>query len=157
MGKNITTILLVIIFLISCFEKKKKSFYDFSMQSFDVHRIPLINPYQVISATCCDGWNFSWSSSLGKTFNTGTSIDSVNVQGEIISFHCTSSLCNWLVLNCKDSTSQLFIEHQKYKVHMNKIGVDAKLFNATDIYYQWKEKNALPWRKGGVPNGNGSD
>ncbi len=93
-----TLLLLVLIMPFSC-EQEKRDFYRDTMQAHDVWRLPLIEPYQLITAYCCEGWNCGPGSSLDRDFGFAHSADSINIENGYILIHTEDSGSSWFALD----------------------------------------------------------
>ena len=100
----------------------------------------------MLTAYCCEGWNFRNHSKLGKDFGVGFSTDSVYLQsGYILLFDSYINKRVALGLEKKSINEfESFIDFNSFKSSNN---ISAKLLLTKDVYYSWKNSGQLPWAK----------
>lgn len=134
----------VLILFLSC-EEPKKNFYKDKMQSRDLYRLPIIDPYQLITSYCCKSWSF-YGGSKNK-FKNDFSVDSVNYESGFISFYSQDSSTGWVVFNAKTTELKIFEDNYlNFIKYLDEIKIHAKLYSAEYVHRQWLEDKKLPWK-----------
>jgi hypothetical protein len=119
-------------------QEDKVSFYKDPMQAHDVWRLPIIEPYQLITAYCCEGWN-----SQSKDFSEKFSADSVNLDGNYILFY--SEIENYGLLDIKNKKIHRFDTYQQFTDSVSALEITPKLYDTKAVYTHWRETGQLPW------------
>ncbi|MCB2409987.1 hypothetical protein [Hymenobacter lucidus] len=132
-----------VFFIIGCLgffqcQEDKFSFYKDPMQAHDVWRLPLIEPHQLITAYCCEGWNFQ-----EKEFSKSFSADSINLDNNYVLFW--SGAENYGLLDIKRKTVSQFGTYQQFADSVKLKGITKKLYCTKTVYANWRETGQLPW------------
>jgi len=136
-----------LILIISC-NKKQTNFYTKSTEARDIWRIPIIEPYQLLTSHCCDGWNFSIGSEFSKDFDIFGEVDSINVCKENILVYMKN---NWKgvysICDVKNKTSTSFETFYDYKNYCIENDISYDLYLTNNIHSGWDKTKQLPWAK----------
>jgi hypothetical protein len=146
--KKIIYLSSLILVLCSCSEEQeKKSFYSYGMQAHDVWRLPIIEPYQLITASRIrvNTWNFSPHSKLGKAFKIGLTVDSLNVDKGIILIYNPLNDNNWVALNINEKTTTEFTDRSSFDEFIVENKLSQKLYSTEVVYKAWEKTGQLPW------------
>lgn len=147
--------LLIILLLCHC-DNSDRGFYDYSKRE-DIDRIPLIEPYELISSYGGQHWTMNFANDeFGTNIKWTGTIDSVGVTGNyIVLYNHLSAIPNtycpvWFVLNSKLKKGQYFITHKEYNQYLvsEKIN-DLKLYFTDSIFKIFDAKLELPngWKR----------
>jgi hypothetical protein len=133
--------------LFSCNSKVDKSsnkdFYSEGSGRLDVARFPIVEPYELKSAYCCENWNLDRFSKLGKVFKTDLEIDSIGYANQkIVIINNVLDEPHYYVLNLKDSTITDFKTRKSFVQFSN-----VKLYAMKDAYQYYKRNEQPPWGK----------
>ena len=123
--------------LLQCREDKF-SFYKNAMRAHDVWRLPIIEPYEVITADCCKTWNFQ-----KPDFQGNFTVDSVNFKNGCILFYGYPS--EYGFLDVKRKRIAKFNNYRQFADSLNAREIRAKLFCTESVYNNWRETGQLPW------------
>ena len=133
--------LLIAAYFFSSHSKKEKfAFYEESMMrnENDVWRLPIIEPYELITADCCKSWNFQ-----KLDFQGNFTADSVNLKNDCIMFYGYPS--EYGFLDIKRKRIAKFNNYRQFADSLNARGISAKLFHTEAVYNNWRETGQLPW------------
>ena len=133
----------------SCNEagKKKEGFYEFS-QTWDLYRVPLIDPFQVISADQGNTWTL-------KRFDKEDVVSKVGINGSVmVVFSRRTALPGkmtqaWFVLR-PDTKEEVFTSETEYKSYLTSIGLGSvKLYDINQVFSDFDKYKKLPeeWPK----------
>lgn len=131
-------LLFSILFTISRCAEEKRDFYRDYKQGHDVWRLPIIKPYQLITAACCNGWNLQ-----SKDFNESFTVDSVNLEKNYIFIFTYSD--SWSVINTTNKEVFKFDHRKNFTEFVSKIGASPKLYSTEAVYDSWRKTGQLPW------------
>lgn len=126
----------------SCKETNKESnFYEYS-QKFDLYRLPLVKPYELISANKGFNWFF-------KNNNFEIEVDSVGISDSFIVIYSSSvykpelggRFEQWLVINHKTNEISVntFEEFKEFKNNNN-----LTMYDVNEVYKVFNENLQLP-------------
>jgi len=122
------------------------SFYQFENRGHDVLRLPLVEPYDLITAYCCQGWNFSGGSRIGKDFGLGLAVDSANILPRHIVLWSPDNGGAWFSLNRLDKSAREFSQRAELNAYLSEYDT-VPLYSSEAIYRGWKSTGQLPWAK----------
>lgn len=123
--------------------KKQESFYDNS-KKWDLNRIPLIEPYQLLSADNGYSWVFKRNDKEDVINKVGIS------DSTIILFSNRTALPGmmskaWFVIKLNPYNEKVFTNEIDYKTYLTEIGVSrADLHDVGLIFQEFNEQNKLP-------------
>lgn len=150
--KIIIIVFLSIILFNNCFfyEKKldKDNFYEFSMLQYDLWRLPIVYPYQLTSAYCCEDWTFGAYSQYGHVFDFSVSPDSVNFENDHIILHhpYSNGLLPWLVFNINTKEKYQFEDYKSICKFRLEHSISDTMYSCEEVYYNWRDKGELSWK-----------
>ncbi|TVT39156.1 hypothetical protein FNT36_15965 [Hymenobacter setariae] len=129
-------------------EPKKLRFYFEDNLESDVWRIPIIEPYQLITA---DGrskqqagysrWNFQ-----EPDFNVSFYPDSINYRRGFITFH-DASQNKYGVCDVKLKNISFCYDYKQFREFVATNNLSKSLYNTELVYEGWSETRLLPWAK----------
>lgn len=133
-------LVLVIYFLPFQSKKEKFAFYKEPLveNENDVWRLPIIEPYELITADCCRGWNFQ-----KRDFPSNFSADSINLKKNCILFYGYSNKYGFLDIERKKIT--MFHDYQQFTDSLTGRGINRNLYSTEVVYKNWRETGQLPW------------
>ncbi|MDO7846386.1 hypothetical protein Q5H92_08465 [Hymenobacter sp. M29] len=114
------------------------SFYQEPMKAADVWRLPLVEPHELITAYCCEGWNFQ---PVG--FPDPFTADSVNCEKGYILFFGYPGTYGFL-----DTRQQRVVRlstHGAFADSLAARSLSAQLYNTETVYRNWVRTGQLPW------------
>jgi hypothetical protein len=145
-------LLVIIQIILSCNDFKRTNhtsqFYEYNMKAHDVWRLPIVYPYELITAFCCsDSW--TTGEELSEFLDYDTGVDSINVVNEYLILQSNGSQYRWVVanLNTQQVTKFELSQHNEYldflakQINMAEI----QLLPIENIYNGWKLTGQLPW------------
>lgn len=137
--------LLPLFLVLSQCNEEKFSFYKDPMQGYgdatpghEAWRLPIIEPYDLITANCCQDWNFQKSD-----FKGNFSADSVNFASGYILYYGYPSTYGYL-----DIQRQKIIRIDTYRNFVDSVnakGITKKLYKTEAVYQCWRKTGQLPW------------
>jgi hypothetical protein len=133
-------LLIAAYFFFSHSNKEEVAFYKEPMvrNENDVWRLPLIEPYELITADCCKAWNFQKSG-----FQANFTADSVNLENDCIIFYGYPN--EYGLLDIKRKRIVRFNNYRQFADALNARGISAKLFYTETVYNNWCATGQLPW------------
>lgn len=133
--------------LFSCTENgtSEASFYLTTTAAHDVARLPLVYPYQLITAYCCEGWNSGPGSTLHRDFGFANSVDSVNIQKGFILIHTKDSGSPWIALDIQTKQRTNLEDIQALQLFSNEHGFVPRLISTRIAFEEWLDTGQLPW------------
>jgi hypothetical protein len=132
------TIALFLLLGVTQCTEEKPSFYQGSMHGHDVWRLPIIEPYEVITADCCREWNFQQPGFAGNF-----SSDSLNLSRGYISFNDVAHRYGFLDIKRKKIV--YFATYQQFTDSLRVRGISKKLYATETVYHNWLKTGQLPW------------
>lgn len=158
MGTKSKTIIYKIILLtiiqtvLGCNDCKRSNtisqFYEFNMKGHDVWRVPIVHPFELITAHCCrDYW--TTGKELSEFLGYDTSVDSVNIINDNLILSCNGSKYRWIIANLKTKIvmkyeASQYLEYIDFLSKKNNTS-DVQLIPVESIYNSWKLTGQLPW------------
>lgn len=147
-GILVLPVLLAVGYLHRQREPDKLHFYFEDDLEHDVWRIPVVEPYQLITADISSQervgdsrWSFQ-----DLAFTVSFNPDSINYQRGFITFHDASQrkygICDVTyksVTFCRD--------YEQFKAFANKQQLSKYLYNTDLVYEGWSQTRLLPWAK----------
>lgn len=124
----------------------QRDFYSYYMIEDDVWRLPLIKPYQLISAYCCTEWTID--SNLKKFIIYDISPDSIAYdKGFIIFANKAYSGGKWVIFNINDSAVYKYDNYSTLTDEMDSLGINPNINmeSIENIFLKWKKDGDLPW------------
>jgi len=143
------TLLALCCTVVSCSsnEDQEQSFYTDVMATNDVWRLPLIEPYQLITAYCCEGWNCGPGSALDKDFGFAHSSDSINVENSLILIHTRDSGPAWFALDLRTKQRIEFEDRRELNAFTTERGFPLSLQYTRTVFERWRSTGQLPWAR----------
>jgi hypothetical protein len=143
-------LLLIIVFL----NDSRRGFYGYSKADIDLIRIPLIEPYEIVSADR-DGesWGIMYDNPiLSDDFATGMSVDSVGLKADMIIFYSRHTVTTgrmgavWYVFNTHLKSGKLFTQEERYQQFLKTTyqGSSVKLYAPEMMWEKFKDNYELP-------------
>jgi hypothetical protein len=132
------TITLFLLLGVTQCTEEKPSFYQGSMHGHDVWRLPIIEPYEVITADCCRGWSLQEPGFMG-----GFSPDSLNLSHGYILFN--DSAHRYGFLDIKHKKTVWLSSYQQFSDSLSSKKISKKLYSTETVYYNWLKTDQLPW------------
>lgn len=136
-------LLIVIIIVFACQDDTiKSSFYTYRFKQNDVARIPIIYPYEIQTAYCCEKWNLDRFSKLGQVFHLDLEIDSIGYHKKYIFIYNEDELKkgHYFILNIIDS-----IYRDTNSINDYRNTYDVKLYTPRDVFNYLKKNKYPPW------------
>jgi hypothetical protein len=141
---------LLIFTLENCFweksNSKPESFYDYS-QTWDLWRIPLIQPFQVISSDRGYFWGFD------NTEKNQISADSIGVQDSTIVVFSQSlyipkeggQFKAWTIIDKRTGQEDVFLSYKDYKRNLVKKNITSIILHKpSDVFKEFDKRAVLP-------------
>ena len=140
-------------FFMGCNNTSKKGFYDYSSYS-DLVRVPLIEPYEIISADQGNTFTFMLPfDKINKLYYTDqiTPTDSIGINDNFIVLYTkgmnlgSNKTQAWFLIDIKNKDEVAFTKHEEFQefIHSKKIGT-IKLYDCKSIYSVFASKGSLP-------------
>jgi hypothetical protein len=138
-----------VMLLSSCGNSNNKQEMKFYKQSkaADLYRIPLIQPYELISADRGASWHY-------KTANDQIgNVDAVGINNTIVVIHSPSvyrpdlggNVEQWHIINASDGTEMDLTTESDYEAYKKKLNLyQIKLYNVNDLFREFDNKGTLP-------------
>lgn len=154
--RNIITLIGIIISIVvfGCQPKKTRNnnFYNYS-KDWDLDRIPLIQPYELISADKGYLWvlrNKELDYKKKKYYDAG--VEKVGVYFNYIILYTSSTYFDykmtelWIVINTHNDTTVYYTEEDKYITGIRKmeIKIPLTLYTTSEIFNKFKDSFILP-------------
>ncbi|MDO7851447.1 hypothetical protein [Hymenobacter convexus] len=118
--------------------EEKPSFYQEPMKESDVWRLPLVEPHELITAYCCEGWNFQPAG-----FPDPFTADSVNyVKGYILFFGYPGT---YGFLDTRQQRVVRLGMRQDFADSLAARALPARLYKTETVYRNWVRTGQLPW------------
>lgn len=118
---------------------------------YDVVRLPIVEPYEMITTDCCSDWYISRFSKLGEAFDAfdlETDVDSLFYTDDRILVYCDDKGLrdsipedHYYVLHLKDSSLSNYYSAESFRADY-----PIELWAASDAYYYIKENKMPPWK-----------
>ena len=134
-----------------CFAQRKPEklhFYFEDDLERDVWRVPIVEPYQLITADDRSGqqagysrWSFQQPGFAGD-FNP----DSINYQRGFITFHDASQR-SYGVCDLAHKNISLCGDYQQFRKFVNTRSLSRELYGTEQVYEGWTQTRLLPWAK----------
>ena len=121
-------------------QEKKASFYKDSMLERDVWRLPIVKPYELITAYCCTGWTFQ---QLGVS--TSFSADSINLYGNYIIFSDSGHMYG--AFDIEQRKTLMFSDYKKFIDFTKLKKIPHRIYQVEMVYDCWRNTGQLPWAK----------
>jgi hypothetical protein len=150
--KTIIRSVIVICLLTGCNQsennQKKDGFYDYS-QTLDLYRIPLIEPYQIISADR----GYSWMFERGGLSNV---VNKVGIEDSVIVLYSSRTALvdgmsqAWFVLKAGSKEEKVFKTEEDYNKYLRFIGIDSiRIYEVNQVFTEFDKTKRLPpeWSK----------
>jgi hypothetical protein len=128
--------------------QKKDGFYDYS-QTLDLYRIPLIEPYQIISADRGYSWMF-------ERAGLSNVVNQVGIEDSVIVLYSSRTALNdgmsqaWFVLKAGTKEEKLFKTEEDYNKYLRLIGIDSiRIYEVNQVFAEFDKNKRLPpeWPK----------
>lgn len=127
-----------------------ENFYEnSSYKESDIWRMPIVYPYQLITAYCCEDWNFSAVNDTIVPFRKhfiSLSPDSLNVEHDYIILHQSFSGPTWNIIHFKTKEEFSFESIQDFEVFKKEHNISDTMYSCKQSYDQWKLEKKLPWQ-----------
>jgi hypothetical protein len=133
--------------LFSCFNNNnEKKFYCDTMAESDVRRLPIIEPYEFVTADTSTFWNLFWSPESKKNFPSwGYSADSINYEKGFIFIHSSGNVLSLGVVDLKNERVISFKNRDEFYEFSDTNNLSGKLYSVSSIYRSWVITKKLPW------------
>jgi hypothetical protein len=116
--------------------EEKTSFYKEPMKASDVWRLPVVEPHELITAYCCQSWNYQQD---GENFTA----DSVNyAKGYILSFGYPGT---YGLFDTRRRQLVRMATYQQFGDSVRAKGIVLKLYKTETVYTGWLKTGQLPW------------
>jgi hypothetical protein len=140
--------ILIFFFLFSCSGPSQTDFYRDEMADYDVWRLPIIKPYELVTAICCEGWNFGGYLS-GKGDPCNFNLDSLGFENGYILLQGVGSGSvpkeNYCIINVENDSIKAFESRKDFIKYKKKLNLSAEMHSVVDVYWEWKQTKKLPW------------
>lgn len=125
----------------------KDNFYEYSMLESDVWRLPIIYPYQLTSAYCCNSWTIGIYNHYGHIFGSPVSPDSINYNNNHIILHhiYSSGLLPWQVINIKTKQKFQFKDYNSICQFRRENNISNTMYSCEELFNNWRNIGQLPW------------
>ena len=125
--------------IVQCSEEKF-SFYHDPMKGYGVAtpgneawRLPVIEPYDLITANCCKDWTFQ---------DVGTGVDSVNYAKGYILYYGTRG---YGLFDTRRKQTKEVVTHRQFVESTRAKGIPATLYQTEGLHRAWRKTGQLPW------------
>lgn len=127
--------------LLSACQEEKLDFYRDPMHGHDVWRLPIIAPYELITAVTkgSERWNFQHPG-----FNDTFSPDSLNVSGQYITFHDFAQ-ASYGYCDLKRRRLVRLRGFEQFADTAKARHFSTRLYHAESTYSCWHDTGQLPW------------
>jgi hypothetical protein len=129
-------------------EPKKLRFYFEDDLESDVWRIPIIEPYELITADGSSGQRAGYSrwSFQEPGFTSSFNPDSINYQRGFITFHDVSHH-EYGICDVKHKRVSFCGNYAQFREFIGLRKLSKSLYNTELVYEGWSETRLLPWAK----------
>jgi hypothetical protein len=152
--KKIILLFIISVVFYSCnFNSKneKKGFYDYSKE-YDLYRVPLIEPLEIISADRGFSWTFKLPyRQIENKDEIGGDVKKIGIDKSIIvlftpSTYIFNSMNNaWIVVDVENKTEKAFINESEYNKYLIEKGISQiKLYEVSEVFKVFDTENKLP-------------
>lgn len=156
--KIFTTLIILLVIITACnSDTKIKSigFYDYT-KKWDLNRIPLIEPYQLLSADNGHSWVFKRNDKEDVINYAGISDSTIVLFSKRTALPGMMSKA-WFVIKLNPYNEKLFTNEMDYKKQLENFGLSSvKLYDVKLIFQEFSQLNKLPkeWTQQPKPNLN---
>ncbi len=124
---------------------KVTSFYTENYYESDVLRLPLIYPYELVSAAGVDGFIADGGGKFESDFKSSGNIDSILVFDSSILMYGNLSMHSERYVIIHKLKDVHFLNKMEYRLMHDSLRVKGDLLLVADVYKQWAETKKLPW------------
>lgn len=152
MKKAIACLVMTFLFM-SCWNShnnKKEGFYDYS-QTWDLYRVPLIEPYQIISADKGHSWSLNLKGNEIKGVSSINNIQSIGLYDTIFTvfsprIDIPGDRTNvWFIINAAKKEGKYFVTEKDFKNYLKEHGLaEIKLYEINQVFTDFDKEKRLP-------------
>jgi hypothetical protein len=143
--------LLIVCIIIGCNSKKKLDFYCDTVIDNSAWRIPIIEPYQLITVDSSTFWNLYCPQTAKYPFKD-YSVDSIAYShNQILLFSNQGNLNNFMLLNSANGKIIDFKSRVAFMEFRSTDSVWSNLYAVKDLFRKYLKSRFLPWSSE-IPN-----
>lgn len=127
-------------------QMNKQNFYDRDLYEYDVDRLPLYYPYELISTLGPEGLMVSDGSKLAEKCHFSGVINSVSVSDKVITMHGDIAM-KGSGIYCVHTQDTVYFPQQwsQFVAICKQLKVSTKLFSVVKVHATWMKDGTLPW------------
>jgi hypothetical protein len=139
--------------IVGCNNQQQKKFYCDTLMDGDVWRLPIIEPFELITVDTNTFWSLHWSEELNKTYLTDYyNADSITYRdGLIIILNNQGNVFNQGIIDVKQEKVIKFKTRDDFYKYAIEDSLLHKMYSVKDLFRQYKQNGYLPWSKD-IPN-----
>jgi hypothetical protein len=129
----------------TCNFKRNVSFYCDEAAAYDVWRLPIVEPFELISSDTLKGWTLSWLATYNFDSIGHHSIDSLNFRNGIILCSIDNGWHQKAVIDIYGKREVIFKTQDEYIKFTESRKLPKELFHITTVFSEWRSTKKLPW------------
>jgi len=144
----------LLLFILSCGIKKDRFYTE--VYTFDLQRMPLIKPYELITPRVSDSttevhsWHLKLFQPQPKSYVHHLNISHVNVSKNIIYGHGQDGRTNfpnyWFIIIPNKNLEKTFNKEEEWKSYLTSVEINSDMTVSVWILFeQFKNNSTLPW------------
>lgn|GEM_PF-903752 len=153
-NKSFILISLFAIMIVGCLDKDEKNskdpFYTNANASWDVIRIPLIKPYELIQLN----GSGEWTMNLQKTPSSASNVKGIAVVDSTILIHSVQTYCQdelvpeaWFIVSKQHKIEKGFVKAVEFKKVLLSIGIkNLKFHNVDSVFNSFSSGESIQWK-----------
>jgi hypothetical protein len=149
--KKIAAILILILTQSCIWNTSRKDFYEDELAEYDLWRMPIIRPYEIVTSECCiNGWTLTSERKNNNSFKGDQSlqgsIDSLFYSNGYIFFVVGSNHIRYGYMNIQTDSLVNLVNRNEFNYFLKTHKLTCKLEAVVDIYANWRKTKQLPWK-----------
>ena len=135
-------VMLLIFLVLGCKAKRETGFYNYSKRG-DLFRVPLIKPYEIISADGTE-WTYEVDS---KNQLPISSIVEIGVKSNFFVIHSSNYYFNshsgetWLIMDTRTGSKYFETSDGSYDIQVRSLGIESIKLNSPSFLFQYLTNN----------------
>lgn len=131
--------------LSGCFllDTPKENFYRDSLEEYDVLRMPVVEPFDILTTDT----SYSWTS--GRHFSDligeSTVIDSINFVDPYVVFYSSADDYRWSIIDISSGEALMNLSIHEFRETLHTKNLTTVMYKPNSIYSMWQQTGQLPW------------
>ena len=118
----------------------------------DVHRLPIIEPFELATTDTNSFWSFIFLSKVENRFasklHAVSSVDSISYKDSLIMiFNGYGNVFNFGVIDLKQQKVIEFKSREEFYKYRSEDSLLHKLYSVKDLFRAYEKNSYLPWKK----------